>query len=426
MKKWNMLLVLFAFTAGLLFAGGGQSSGSSKGTTTLKFWSHQQTVWNNQNQELIAAFQKENPNIKIEYETYPYRDFESKTQAALMTKTGGADIFELWGGWILDISPTGALSPVPDAFIRELKTDSYDMVLGGFEYNGKYYGVPIEMNQEGGGMLVLKPYFDSHNIKYPTTWNELVSIAKAHSVSRNGVFSMRGFDFPQNTVLSMLYMSMILSQGGQYFEPGRNDRFNFDTPESIKAIQALADLIRIDHVTDVDVLTSGQGDPYVHLFNGEALMATQGFWTIPTGQDEFGAEFGKDFDYIGLPFYGPEKKWVAETGWGYVVNANTQNQEAAWKFVEFCMRPENLMKITTVRGLVPPRKSVARDPAYLKALPYAKAIIDVIDGANYMGYINTSVLKRVINNAFVDMVQNGTPAATAVKKINADLQPYYK
>jgi multiple sugar transport system substrate-binding protein len=412
----------------LAFAGGGAQSGGSQGEkTVLKFWSHQQVVWNSQNEELIAAFEKENPNIRIEYEAYPYSDFEQKTQTALVSKSGGADIFELWGGWIVDISPTGAIAPVPDAFINTLKQDSYDMVLGGFEYNGKYYGVPIELNQEGGGLLVNKAYFDQHNIKYPSTWDEMTDIAKTHAVSRNGIFSMRGFDFVQATNFSMLYMSMILSQGGQYFVPGRVDRYNFDTPESIKALQTLADLITKDSVTNIDVFTgASQNDPFHWLFNGEGLMVPTGFWTIPVGEETYGVTYGKDFDYIQIPFFGPQKKWVAETGWGYVVNANTKDQEAAWKFVEFCVRPENLLKIVTVRGLVPPRKSVARDPAYLTAIPYAKPIIDIIDGVNYMGRINTSALKRILNNALVDMVQNGTPAAAAVKKINADLEPYYK
>jgi multiple sugar transport system substrate-binding protein len=412
----------------LAFAGGGAQSGGSQGEkTVLKFWSHQQAVWNTQNEELIAAFEKENPNVKIEYETYPYGDFEQKTQTALVSKSGGADIFELWGGWIVDISSTGSIAPVPEAFINALKQDSYDTVLGGFEYQGKYYGVPMELNQEMGGLLINKAYFDQHNIKYPTTWDEMIAIAKANSASSNGVFTMKGFDFAQDTALPMLYMTMILSQGGQYFVPGRVDRYNFDTPESIKALQTLADLITKDKVTNTDVLTGASQDQNYHLlFNGEVLMIPIGFWTIPIGEETYGVTYGKDFDYIQIPFFGPQKKWVAETGWGYVVNANTKDQEAAWKFVEFCVRPENLMKIDTVRGLIPPRKSVARDPDYLKALPYAKPIIDIIDGVNYMGYINTEALKRIINNALVDMVQNGTPAAVAVKKINADLEPYYK
>ncbi|MDR0876787.1 MAG: extracellular solute-binding protein [Treponema sp.] len=403
-------------------AASGGSSGGSGGTVTLRFWSHQNIPWNDSNEGFIAGFQKENPNIKIEYEAFPYEDFEQKTQTSLLSKSGGADIYELWGGWALDFTSTGALAVVPDKFINELKADSYEPVLAAFNYNGKYYGVPIEFNAEYGGMLVLKPFFDSHNIKYPTTWNEMISIAKANTVSRNNFFDVRGFDFLGADTMTYTYLSMILSKGGNYLEDGGH-RFNFDTPIAREALSTLRNYIVVDKITNLDGFTNTEGVEY-GVFNGVTLQAPRGMWTIPTGKETYGVELGTDFDYIPSPFYGDQKKWAAETGWGLVVNGGSAHQEEAWKFVEYLLRPENILQNAIDRGNIPPRKSVARDPKYLAAVPFAKPVLDVLEGASFVGYINTDVMKNAIDNAFVDYVEGGASLDATITRINNELNEY--
>jgi multiple sugar transport system substrate-binding protein len=404
----------------VIITGCSKGGGSGSGTVTLRYWTHQNVPWNNSNDELAAGFMKENPDIKIVIEAFPYADFEQKTQTALISKTGGADIFELWGGWALDFAPTGALAPVPDIFINELKADSYEPVLAAFFYDGKYYGVPIEFNAEYGGMLVLKPYFDEHNIKYPVTWDEMINIAKANAVIENGVMTLRGFDYVGSDTLTFTYLSMILSKGGSYLEDGGH-RFNFNTPIAREAMQKLCDYILVDKITSIDAFLGENLGVDHYIFIGESLMAPRGMWTIPTGKEMYDVDLGVDFDYIPSPFYGPEKKWAAETGWGLVVNAGTQYPDEAWKFVEYCLRPENIMKNVVARGNIPPRKSVAKDPAYLAAIPYAKPEVDALDGASFIGYINTDVMKEEMNNTLLDIVQNGVSVEAALQNLTGKL-----
>jgi multiple sugar transport system substrate-binding protein len=363
-RKWLPGILAAALGVSLLIGGcskkGGPEGGpgSGGGTITLKFWTHQNIPWNESNDRLAAGFMRENPHIKIEIEAFPYGDFEQKTMTALSSKTGGADIFELWGGWILDFAPTGALAPAPDALIDVIKDDTYDPVLTGVQYNGKYYGVPIEFNQEGAGLLILKPWFEERQIPYPASWEEMIDIARTYRIYRDGEFELKGWNFISNDTFTFTLTAMIVSKGGSYLEDG-DRRFNFDTPIAKEALQTLADYVRVDHLTDISTFLGSGFDNEYEVFNGTGLMAPRGFWTIPTGKEMYGAEYGKDFDYIGLPFYGPQKKWVAETGWSQVVNAGTQYPEEAWKFVEYCHRTENLIQMAIDRGMIPPQRSAA-------------------------------------------------------------------
>jgi multiple sugar transport system substrate-binding protein len=380
----------------------------------LSYWTHLEEPWNNCDDEMIAAFQAINPHITIERESFPYDEFESKTQTSLMSKSGGADLYKLWGGWAIDFAPTGAFAPVPDDFYKDLKDDCYPPVLGAFEYEGKLYGVPLEFNAEWGGMLALKPYFVEHDISYPTTWDEMIAIATEHSKSTGDIFELRGFDFVSADSVCYTWLSMILSAGGQYVT---DDGFDFNTPIAIETLQKLADYVTINKVTTVNALTGGDDiENFDRVFMGEALMAPRGLWVLPVGELDYEVFYGTDFDYIPTPFYGPQKKWASETGWGLAVNANAANPDEVWQFVDFLMEPKNLHDINIACGMIPPRKSVAK--TYANDVPSAKPIIDVLDGAQYIGNINSDILKEAAADALVDMVSNGTSASQAVLAIN--------
>ncbi len=426
MKNKFIFLVVALLIAMPLLAGcqgssdtGGGGDEGGEDVIVLKYWTHLETPWNISNDKLIAAFQDEFPNIKIEVEAFPYDDFEQKVQTSLISKSGGADIYELWGGWAYEYANTGVFSPVPDELINDLIGDCYEPVLGAFEYNGSYYGVPMEFNAEYGGMLINLPYFEEHNLSVPTTWDGMIALAKEHSASKGDIFDMRGLDFISFDTLPYTWLSMILSSGGHYLE---GDTFNFDTDIAKETLQKLVDYVKVDKITNIEALLGSELENHDQLFLGEALMAPRGIWTIPSGEEDYGLEYGVDFSYVAMPFYGDKKLWAAETGWGLAVNAGSDYEDAAWEFISFCMRPENLLELNIDRGMIPPRKSVAHDATFVKSVPFAKPILDVLDGASFIGPINTDILKESICEVFADIVQNNTPIDEAMVTLNESLK----
>ena len=237
---------------------GGGGDGSGEETITLQYWTHLETPWNISNDELVAAFESKYPNIKIEVEAYPYDEFEQKVRTSLLSHTGGADIYELWGGWAYEFAPTGVFAPVPDDLMGDLLEDCYEPVLGAFEYEGEYYGVPMEFNAEYGGMLVNKTYFEENNIDYPETWDEMIEIATENSVSENDIFDMRGFDFISFDSLPYTWLSMILSSGGNYLE---GDTFNFDTQIAKDTLQELVNYVTVNKVPLAVFGSGADGSP---------------------------------------------------------------------------------------------------------------------------------------------------------------------
>ena len=423
MRKFFVVLMAAALVVGLLAGCGGKSGNAGAqgqdGKTVLKYWAHSdEDTWNESDEAMIAAFEAEYTDIIIEREAFPYDDFEQKVMTSFMSKSGGAYIYMMWGGWAVDYASTGVFAPVPDEFVAELVGDCYEPVLGALEYDGKYYGVPLEFNAEWGGLLVNKAYFDEHGIQYPKDWDDMIRIGTENSESNGEVFNMRGFDFISFDTLPYIWLQMILSSGGTYLS---GDGFDFDTPIAKESMQKLVDYIKVNKLTNIECLTGGEIENHDWLFSGEALMAPRGMWTIGLGINDYGLEYGKDFEYIQTPFYGPQKRWAAETGWSLGVNSSSSNTDAAWKYVEFCLRPENLLQINIDCGMIPPRKSVAHDPAYVEAVPYAAPILDCLDGASFIGYFNTDTLKEAICNMYVDIIINGTSVDDAISALNDEL-----
>lgn len=120
MKKIAKLFLSLVMMLGLVACGDSGSDGGADDQITLTFWGHQNEAWNEAYREVAKKFEEENPDIKINFEFFPYDQFESKVQTSLMSDDDGADIYELWGGWGIDFAPTGALAPVSEEHRRKL------------------------------------------------------------------------------------------------------------------------------------------------------------------------------------------------------------------------------------------------------------------------------------------------------------------
>lgn len=377
-------------------------TGSADGEIVeLTFWGHQNETWNNSHREIAEKFMAENPNIKINFEFFPYDEFESKIQTALIAKSGGADIFEIWGGWGMDFAQSGSLVSMPDELANTIRSDSYAPTIGSLEYDGKLYGMPLEFNIESGGMLVNLHLLEKNGLTIPKTWDEMIESAKKATELDGDKFVVRGFDFVTPDNVPYLFLSMILSSGGQYLN--EDGSFDFTTDEAKNALEVMAHYATDEHLTNIMALTGGNDMEARHLlFTDQALFVSRGPWTISEGIDSFGLEYDKDFTYAAMPWYGSKPGFAAETGWALTINGSTKVKEAAFKYIEFFYQNDILMQHNINCAQIPPKKSVAENPALIEKMPYAKDLVGILGDAQYIGFINTDVLKTAINDTFVD------------------------
>lgn len=381
--------------------GCGESKSTSSGeTVTLKMWAHQNEPWNAAYEDAIAAFEEENEGVKIELETFPYDEFEAKVQTSLIDGEGGADIYELWGGWALDFTPYGTLMALPDDFAAQVQEETYEPTYGALLNNGKMYGVPLEFNIENGGMLVNLSLMEEKGLSVPTTWDELRETAVKGTAHDGNVFQVKGFDFVNWDSVPYYFLSLILQQGGNYMT--EDGKFEVNTEEAKKAFDELASMVTEDGVTDLEGLTGG-GDleGYQQLYANRVMMVPRGPWCISEGVESFGLELGTDFDYVMMPWYTENHKFAAETGWSLAVSESCSDQDIAMKFIKYLYQDDIMLDHNIRCTQIPSKKNLVESDEYLNAVPYAAVLTDILENAQFIGAFNTDRLKEAVNDTFV-------------------------
>ena len=382
---------------------GGDKGKKSDGKTTLTFWCHQNEPWVKSYEAMAEKFEKEHPEYTVEVQDYPYDVYNDKIQTAITSDTAGPDIIAVWGGMAPNFIGTDALSEVPEDLAKELDKDYMAPTVGSYKKNGKYYGVPMEYNLEYGGMIVNKKLF--HEKAYPTTWEELRDVSKSVSVKNGDIVEMKGFEMFDTDSLICNYLAMILQTGGQYLE--EDDSVNFATPEGVAAMEEILSMIKngecdLTHLTDGDYC-------FNDVYQDKGYMASVGSWAIGEGTDTYELEYGTDFEYVRVPQYGDQMSFASETGWGLIVPENGKNKDAAWEFISFFSEPENLVEHNIACSQLPPRKSLLTNETYIEKMPHVEFLLDILPNGQWMGPYNTSDMREVLNQTFLNLCQEENP-----------------
>lgn len=417
MKKRIAAALAVMMTASLIVgcgSDGGSSEGkkNSEGKTKLTFWCHQNEPWVKSYEAMAEKFEKEHPEYTVEVQDYPYNVYNEKIQTAITSSTAGPDIIAVWGGMAPNFIGTDALSEVPEDLAKELDEDYMEPTVGSYKKDGKYYGVPMEYNLEYGGMIVNKKLFEKSGLSYPSTWEELRNVSKSVSVKNGDVVEMKGFEMFDTDSLICNYLAMILQQGGQYL--GEDGSVNFATEEGVKAMNEILDMIKngecdLTHLTDGDYC-------YNDVYQDKGYMASVGSWAIGEGTDTYGLEYGTDFEYVQVPQYGSQMAFASETGWGLIVPENSDNKDAAWEFVSFFSEPENLVEHNIACSQLPPRKSLLTNETYIEKMPQVKFLLDILPNGQWMGPYNTSDMREILNQTFLNLCQEDKPDVESALK----------
>lgn len=418
MKKLIVLVLAFIMTVSLFTGCSTKKAETSEDKTVIKFWCHSNEPWVKAYSEMIEKFEAENPEYKVELTDYPYDVYSEKIQTALTADKNSVDVIAVWGGRAPEFIKTDALAEVPADLEKDLRADYLEPAIGIYEKDSKLYGVAMEYNLEYGGMLTNKKLFDEAGLSYPTTWEELRKTSKEVAKSEGDLMTMRGFDMMDGDALICNYLAMILQQGGQYLNA--DNSIDFATPEGIKAMEEAMSMVT-NKEADLEGIINHEY-AFNNMYKDKGFMASVGSWGIGEGTTAYDLTLGTDFDYVKVPQYGEKMGFAAETGWGLVVPQNSKKQDAAWKFIEFFVKPENLVQHNIACNQLPPRASLLENEEYLKAMPQVSFLLDIMPEGQWMGAYNTSAMREIFNAKFVELCQAEKPdVKTALQEISKQI-----
>lgn len=128
---------------------------------------------------IIADFEKEHPNIKIEYSRQNIEEYKDKL-VVRSNNGNGPDIFRFHNTWVSQLS--NLLLPLPESVIskEDLSKNYYPVVKSDLVKNGVIYGVPLQIDTLN--LYINRELFQAAGLEAPTSWIEFVNYARQLTV----------------------------------------------------------------------------------------------------------------------------------------------------------------------------------------------------------------------------------------------------
>lgn len=372
MKKSISILLIMALVLSL-FAGCGSKKDSNEETAgvdgeeltgSFTYWIHNGPAFAKETEKTVKEFEKLHPGVKINLQKFPYDVLMDKTTTAYAAGTE-ADLIQGYGSWFQTLIRNDKLEPVPEDMLAAEKDLYYEPALAGYEKDGKYYGMPREVNVEYGLFYHTKDLEDAGVSEIPDNFEDFLEVAKKMTKrDESGNITKAGFDYYNWDNSMTLFMAWILQQGGSYWQED-GIHINVTSPEAKKAFTTMVEMAQGDDaVTNIKRITE-QDQIEQLFFKGRSASMTKGPWASALGQEMGVPQEDYAFTYV-PPFAGTESICVSEAGWAEVVSANSKNKELVWEYLRFAMTKEKMEEFNVATGSLPARRDIAEDPEFLE------------------------------------------------------------
>lgn len=360
-------------------------------------------------EEVAAAFEAENPDIKINVEVVPW---DTLLQRLTTDIAGGAapDISIIGTRWLLDFAEQGIAEPVDGYLTPEFKDTFIDTFMAPSNIDGQIMGLPVAASARA--MLINKDLFEQAGATAPTTWDELYDAAQKISALPDAFgFGLQGKEIETD---AYFYYSLWTHGGDILNEDGTS---GIDSPAGVEALSLYKKMI--DEGLTQPSPTNYSREDVFNLFKQGQLGVV---FTFPMLIPQIQAE-APDLQYEVLPF----PKTTTDATYGVtdtlMMFADSDVKDEAWKFIEFAYKDEWRTVFDHGEGFLPVTKGVAAEEYYTTdkdiagfaaGLPYAKFAPTI---ANWEEIADVTV--RAVQQVYLDQATPEAALADAAAQINA-------
>jgi len=271
--------------------------------------------------QMVAAFEEQNPDVKVEVESAPFDDYFT----LLQTQVAGGDApdaFELNFENFVTFASKGALADLGPMVAADDSLDTeayYQKAFDAFSVDGTQYGLP-----ESYSTVLLfynKAMFDAVGLEYPSddwSWADERAAAEAIAATGDDVWGhFAGVHYWE-------FYKAAWQNGCGFF--GDDGSVTVNEPGCVEALQFMIDYVN-DGVQPSAAEMGGVSDGDMFA-NGELGMITTGIWMFPTFD---AAEF--DWDVVVEPGNVQGGSHFFANGVG--VSSASESQDAAYRWLKF-------------------------------------------------------------------------------------------
>ncbi len=303
--------------------------------------------------EVKAAFEKDHPEIKLVLLDSPFTGFHDRAIVQHQAKKL-PDILMIQVDWVAEFADLGMLEPLDDLIAKEPKT-FFDGIPTTFhqKWRGKQYYLPLET-----GSVALfyntKIFKDAGIAGPPKTWDEFAEIARKVTNPEKKIFattSTLATEPPTNMTYDIY--PLILQAGGKLIDQASNKAV-FNGPEGVKAIEWYVERVNKDKVAAPGILSNGEKEKRANFAAGNIAMMFEGPWGISIQR-----QLNPNLEFDIAPYPGGATTGTMVRGSMNTLTSQSQNKEAAWKFMRWISGPKGAEMWSKGTGAFPSRLEVA-------------------------------------------------------------------
>ncbi|MET7358109.1 sugar ABC transporter substrate-binding protein [Streptomyces sp. NPDC005562] len=360
MRTRPRLVTAAAAALVLLLAGCSGDSGDDDGRITLQF---QSLAWQKEsvdaNKKLVAEWNATHPDVKVEL---IQGSWDSVHDQLLTSFEGGEapDIIHDASDDLADFAYGGYLADIGDLLPKRLKSDIPERSWETATFDDGIYGVPFL--QEPRVLIANSTWLKKSGVRVPTpdkpwSWREFRTVAKKLGDGEDGKY---GVAWPLKEPVSAT-LNLSMSTGGRMFHRGADGKVDvrFDAADQVMP-RTVHDQVNVDRSASGNTLGMGGSDTLPGFFGGKYAMVPLGF----SYRQQIVQQAPEGFDWQVLPAPagedGPTQGVSPQT---LSVAEDSPHKKEAVEFIDFFLRPKNMVKLARGDWMLPTGKEALKDPA---------------------------------------------------------------
>jgi len=360
--------------------------------------------------DLIAAYEKKYPDVKINLQQVPFAQFV-KQMTVRFAAGNPPDIVHLPSRDFASFADQGWLEPLDERLKTTDIPASWPPLQSEMRWNGKTQGVLLM--GYGGILFYNEQKLADAKLAVPKTPEQWLAAMKATTDASKGQFGLATITAEHpNMVVEMA--SWVIGSGADWLAGGK---YNFTDPAVVKAIDGWRQSVAFAP-KGTNSATARQ------LFiDGKVAFLRDGPWVLGA-LEKANPDVKPHLKIAGLPF--PVTPGGASNSLHITAKTDAKKKEAAWRFIELAASPEwqNRYALT---GSPAPRKGALK-ASDIAAKPALKIVNDEAAKAHNLFpelqpvRANYNDFATLVTKAAMKMISTPEPTAKALAELQTELE----
>ncbi|GGT31378.1 hypothetical protein GCM10010271_39100 [Streptomyces kurssanovii] len=354
-------LLAAAAALALLMTGCSDGPARDDGTIRLRF---QSLAWQQEsvdaNKELVEEWNAAHPDVQVEY---VQGSWDSVHDQLLTSFEGGEapDIIHDASDDLADFAYGGCLADLTELLPERLRADIPRQSWETTTFGDGVYGVPFL--QEPRVLIANTEILETSGVRLPTaerpwSWEEFRQVTKDLTKTMGkGKYAVA---WPLKEPVSVT-LNLGLSAGGRLFHRGQDGKVTIDFRDGDGVVPGtIHDQVNVDRSASRSTLGMGGSDTLPGFFGGKYAMVPLGF----SYRQQIAQQAPEGFRWTVLPApAGPDGPAQGVSPQTLSVAQDSAHKKEAAQFIDFMLRPQNMVRLAKGDWMLPTGTQALGDPA---------------------------------------------------------------